>query len=70
MLSLLYIKISSSDVLIHFLAMPRHPLPSAAKNVFYDECWMEKEERAFSKWLNFILTPPDDYFSVEKSSSK
>ncbi|XP_029474259.1 LOW QUALITY PROTEIN: abnormal spindle-like microcephaly-associated protein [Rhinatrema bivittatum] len=41
-------------------AIPRHPMPFAAKNVFFDERWKEKQERGFTWWLNFILTP-DDY---------
>ncbi|XP_061184440.1 abnormal spindle-like microcephaly-associated protein homolog [Saccostrea echinata] len=38
-------------------ALPKHPLPFASKNIYYDERWMEKQERGFSHWLNFILTP-------------
>ncbi|XP_072172217.1 abnormal spindle-like microcephaly-associated protein homolog [Diadema setosum] len=41
-------------------ALPRHPLPFAAKNIFYDERWMEKQDRAFTCWLNYILTPEVD----------
>ena len=41
-------------------ALPKHPLPFAAKNVYYDERWMEKQERGFVRWLNFVLTPPDE----------
>lgn len=40
-------------------AIPRHPMPFAAKNMFYDERWKEKQERGFTWWLNFILTPDD-----------
>ena len=25
--------------------MPRHPMPFAAKNMFYDERWIDKQER-------------------------
>lgn len=32
----------------------------AAKNMYYDERWMEKQERGFVQWLNFVLTPPAD----------
>ena len=28
--------------------MPRHPMPYAAKNMFYDERWIEKQERGNS----------------------
>ncbi|KAK2492808.1 hypothetical protein MC885_007582 [Smutsia gigantea] len=39
--------------------IPRHPMPFAAKNIFYDERWKEKQEQGFTWWLNFILTPDD-----------
>ncbi|XP_062919928.1 abnormal spindle-like microcephaly-associated protein [Mobula hypostoma] len=48
--------------------IPRHPLPFAAKNMFYDERWKEKQERGFTWWLNFILTPDD--FTVNTESSR
>ncbi|XP_078263864.1 abnormal spindle-like microcephaly-associated protein isoform X2 [Rhinoraja longicauda] len=48
--------------------IPRHPLPFAAKNMFYDERWKEKQERGFKWWLNFILTPDD--FAVNTESSR
>ncbi|KAM4722873.1 abnormal spindle-like microcephaly-associated protein [Rhinophrynus dorsalis] len=48
--------------------IPRHPMPFAAKNMFYDERWMEKQERGFTWWLNFILTPDD--FAVKTDSVK
>ena len=35
----------------------RHPNPFAARNRYYDERWVEKQEKGFSNWLNFILTP-------------
>ena len=41
-------------------ALPRHPLPFAAKNIFYDERWVEKQDRAFTCWLNYVLTPEID----------
>ena len=49
-----------------FTALPKHPMPFAAKNVYYDERWMEKQERGFIKWLNFVLTPPDEYVEAKK----
>ncbi|KAM9326862.1 abnormal spindle-like microcephaly-associated protein [Gastrophryne carolinensis] len=49
-------------------AIPRHPMPFAAKNMFYDERWMAKQERGFTWWLNFILTPDD--FAVKTQSMK
>ncbi|XP_072919609.1 abnormal spindle-like microcephaly-associated protein [Hemitrygon akajei] len=47
--------------------IPRHPLPFAAKNMFYDERWKEKQERGFTWWLNFILTPDDLTVNTESS---
>ncbi|XP_034369003.1 LOW QUALITY PROTEIN: abnormal spindle-like microcephaly-associated protein [Arvicanthis niloticus] len=49
-------------------AIPRHPMPFAAKNMFYDERWKEKQEQGFTWWLNYILTPDD--FTVKTSVSK
>ncbi|XP_009072706.1 PREDICTED: abnormal spindle-like microcephaly-associated protein, partial [Acanthisitta chloris] len=49
-------------------AIPRHPMPFAAKNMFYDERWKEKQQRGFTWWLNFLLTPDD--FSVKTNTSK
>ncbi|XP_055000646.1 abnormal spindle-like microcephaly-associated protein [Sorex araneus] len=48
--------------------IPRHPMPFAAKNMFYDERWKEKQEQGFTWWLNFILTPDD--FTVKTSVSE
>ncbi|NXQ04868.1 ASPM protein, partial [Vidua macroura] len=48
--------------------IPRHPLPFAAKNMFYDERWKEKQQRGFTWWLNFVLTPDD--FSVKTNTSQ
>ncbi|NXJ11136.1 ASPM protein, partial [Odontophorus gujanensis] len=49
-------------------AIPRHPMPFAAKNMFYDERWKEKQQRGFTWWLNFVLTPDD--FSVKTDTSQ
>ncbi|XP_036058918.1 abnormal spindle-like microcephaly-associated protein [Onychomys torridus] len=49
-------------------AIPRHPMPFAAKNVFYDERWKEKQEQGFTWWLNYILTPDD--FTVQTNVSE
>ena len=54
--------------LIVFLGIPRHPMPFAAKNMFYDERWKEKQEQGFTWWLNFILTPDD--FTVKTNISE
>ncbi|XP_066094573.1 abnormal spindle-like microcephaly-associated protein isoform X1 [Saccopteryx bilineata] len=48
--------------------IPRHPMPFAAKNMFYDERWKEKQQQGFTWWLNFILTPDD--FTVKTDVSK
>ena len=29
--------------------------------MYYDERWIEKQENGFKKWLNFVLTPPEDF---------
>ena len=47
------------DDVFFFAGPPKHPLPFAAKNIYFDERWMEKQERAFTQWLNFVLTPSD-----------
>lgn len=36
--------------------------------MFYDERWIEKQERAFTWWLNYVLTPDD--FKVNTESTK
>ncbi|KAK5616335.1 hypothetical protein CRENBAI_014028 [Crenichthys baileyi] len=46
-------------------ALPRHPTPFAAKNMFYDERWIEKQERGFTWWLNYVLTPDDFKVNTE-----
>ncbi|XP_036375779.1 abnormal spindle-like microcephaly-associated protein [Megalops cyprinoides] len=45
--------------------IPRHPLPFAAKNMFYDERWIEKQERGFTWWINYVLTPDDFKVNTE-----
>ncbi|XP_070581728.1 abnormal spindle-like microcephaly-associated protein homolog [Ptychodera flava] len=40
-------------------AITSHPNLYAAQNMFYDERWMDKQERGFSKWLNYVLTPDE-----------
>ena len=47
-----------------YTALPKHPLPFAAKNVYYDERWIEKQEKGFLLWLNFVLTPPEELDST------
>ena len=50
---------SYSLCVMRVTALPKHPLAFAAKNIYYDERWMEKQDRGFTKWLNFVLTPAD-----------
>ncbi|QQP55938.1 Abnormal spindlelike microcephalyassociated protein -like protein, partial [Caligus rogercresseyi] len=40
-------------------SIARHPNLFAAKNLYYDERWIEKQRKGFTKWLNFLLTPED-----------
>ncbi|XP_051977861.1 abnormal spindle-like microcephaly-associated protein [Xyrauchen texanus] len=46
-------------------AIPRHPMPFAAKNMFYDERWIEKQETGFTWWMNYVLTPDDFKVATE-----
>uniref|UniRef100_A0A6J0SHN4 Abnormal spindle-like microcephaly-associated protein isoform X1 n=1 Tax=Pogona vitticeps TaxID=103695 RepID=A0A6J0SHN4_9SAUR len=48
--------------------IPRHPMPFVAKNMFFDERWKEKQQRGFTWWLNYVLTPDD--FSVKTDISQ
>lgn len=43
-------------------------MPFAAKNMFYDERWIEKQERGFTWWINYVLTPDD--FKVNSEVAK
>jgi len=47
--------VKSASGLVH------HPNPFAARNMYYDERWIQKQENGFQKWLNFVLTPPDGF---------
>lgn len=51
--------------LFYLSAIPRHPMPFAAKNMFYDERWIEKQENAFTCWMNYMLTPDDFKVNTE-----
>lgn len=61
--------LSKSHFVLHgflfFQAIPRHPMPFAAKNMFYDERWIEKQERGFTWWINYVLTPDDFKVNTE-----
>ncbi|XP_068445776.1 abnormal spindle-like microcephaly-associated protein [Clinocottus analis] len=46
-------------------AIPRHPMPFAAKNMFFDERWIEKQETGFTWWINYVLTPDDFKVNTE-----
>ncbi|CAI9716381.1 spindle-like microcephaly-associated homolog [Octopus vulgaris] len=41
--------------------IPKHPMPFASKNIYYDERWMQKQEWSFTHWFNYILTPVEEY---------
>ena len=41
------------------------PNPFASRNMYYDDKWVEKQERGFTRWLNFMLTPQ----SLEEETS-
>ena len=43
-------------------------MPFAAKNMFFDERWIAKQERGFTWWLNYVLTP--DEFRVNTEVAK
>lgn len=45
-------------------------MPFAAKNMFYDERWIEKQENAFTCWVNYVLTPDDFKVNTEVAKGK
>ena len=45
-------------------------MPFAAKNMFYDERWIEKQESGFTCWINYILTPDDFKVNLEVTKGK
>lgn len=45
-------------------------MPFAAKNMFYDERWIEKQENAFTCWINYVLTPDDFKVNTEVAPGK
>ena len=45
-------------------------MPFAAKNMFYDERWIEKQESGFTCWINYILTPDDFRVNLEVNKGK
>ncbi|KAK4314215.1 hypothetical protein Pmani_014496 [Petrolisthes manimaculis] len=47
-------------------AMVHHPNPYAARNMYYDDRWVEKQVAGFTRWLNFILTPPEEEDTASK----
>uniref|UniRef100_A0A8C8MGX5 Calponin-homology (CH) domain-containing protein n=1 Tax=Oncorhynchus tshawytscha TaxID=74940 RepID=A0A8C8MGX5_ONCTS len=57
--------IDSSDAAASYSSIPRHPMPFAAKNMFYDERWIEKQETGFTWWINYVLTPDDFKVNTE-----
>ncbi|XP_059924107.1 abnormal spindle-like microcephaly-associated protein isoform X2 [Gadus macrocephalus] len=57
--------IKSTRAVVPATTIPRHPMPFAAKNMFYDERWIEKQESGFTCWINYILTPDDFKVNLE-----
>ncbi|CAB4061047.1 ASPM [Lepeophtheirus salmonis] len=51
-------------------SLVRHPNLFSAKNLYYDERWMEKQKKGFTKWLNFILTPSDEVMDMSSHNKK
>ncbi|KAK3877851.1 hypothetical protein Pcinc_017476 [Petrolisthes cinctipes] len=47
-------------------AMVHHPNPYAARNIYYNNRWVEKQVAGFTRWLNFILTPPEEEDTASK----
>eukprot|EP00111_Clytia_hemisphaerica_P019888 TCONS_00058670-protein len=47
--------------------LKKDPMPFAAKNMFYDERWIEKQERGFTNWLNYLLTPFEENCPADNS---
>ncbi|CAB4059496.1 ASPM [Lepeophtheirus salmonis] len=48
----------------------RHPNLYSANNIYYDERWIEKQEKGFTKWLNFIITPWNEIFNSTSFEKK
>lgn len=38
--------------------------PFITSSVYYDEEWMVQQEKEFTKWLNSLLTPPEELNST------
>lgn len=38
--------------------------PFTTCSVYYDEEWMVQQEKEFTKWLNSLLTPPEELNST------
>ncbi|XP_071948699.1 uncharacterized protein [Antedon mediterranea] len=62
--------VAISHLMLKKADIPRHPMPFAAKNMFYDERWIDKQEQGFVKWLNYILTPEDYSLDPKCKSAK
>lgn len=45
-------------------------MPFAAKNMFYDERWIEKQQQGFTCWINYLLTPDDFKVNTEVAKGK
>ncbi|XP_018014073.1 abnormal spindle-like microcephaly-associated protein homolog [Hyalella azteca] len=58
--SLMSIPVKVSTRSMKLAALAHHPNPFAAENMFYDNRWVEKQTAGFTRWLNFVLTPPEE----------
>ena len=38
--------------------------------MYYDDRWVEKQTAGFTKWLNFVLTPPEEESSNSDLNNK
>jgi hypothetical protein len=38
--------------------------PFTTSSVYFDEAWMVQQEKEFTKWLNSVLTPPEELSST------
>ncbi|KAF2352655.1 IQ motif EF-hand binding site [Trinorchestia longiramus] len=59
-LSLRSIPVKVSSRSMNIATFAHHPNPFVADNMFYDNKWVEKQTAGFTRWLNFVLTPPEE----------
>jgi hypothetical protein len=60
------IQLHNPDAVLNKLANPglfeatNTAEPFTTSSVYYDEEWMVQQEKEFTKWLNSLLTPPEE----------